>query len=72
MQTLQFYFEHQPNSHRIAVLTLSIIIFWNTENIIALNFDYRKWRHALTNSFFTLTDTPVQFLLGIVLAYSTA
>jgi sterol desaturase/sphingolipid hydroxylase (fatty acid hydroxylase superfamily) len=72
MQTLQTYFENQPDSHRIAVLTLSILIFWNIENIISLNFNYKKWRHALTNSFFTLTDAPVQFMLGIVLTYSTA
>ncbi|MCA0233125.1 sterol desaturase family protein [Runella sp. MFBS21] len=71
MQSLQAYFEYQPDSHRIAVLTLSIIIFWNVENIASLNFNYKKWNHAITNSLFSLTDAPIQFILGIALTYTS-
>lgn len=71
MQSLQSYFEHQSDWHRVAVLTLSIIIFWNIENIAALNFNYKKWRHAFTNSLFTLTDAPVQLILGFSLTFAT-
>lgn len=72
MHSVQTYFEHQPDSHRIAVLVLSVFIFWNIENALALDLNYKKWRHALTNSFFPLIDAPIQFILGILLAYATA
>lgn len=71
MHSFQLYFEHQPNSHRIAVLTISVIVFWNIENALALDLNYKKWRHALTNSYFMLVDAPVQFVLGIMLTFAT-
>ncbi|GAB2798032.1 sterol desaturase family protein [Rhabdobacter roseus] len=71
MHNLQDYFAHQPDSHRIAVLTISIFVFWNIENALALDMNYKKWRHALTNSYFMLVDAPVQFVLGVALAFAT-
>lgn len=53
---------------------LFVIIFstlWNIENLIGLTRNYRKWRHALTNSVFILTSLPVQFLLGLAFATTT-
>ncbi|HEY4799940.1 MAG TPA: sterol desaturase family protein, partial [Bacteroidia bacterium] len=35
--------------------------------LAAVTLNYKKWKHALTNSFFIFTAAPVQFLLGVAL-----
>lgn len=67
MENLKVYFSSEHDLHRILLLTASIFIFWNIENMISINLNYRKWKHALTNSLFVFTAVPVQFLLGIII-----
>ncbi|MEO6901672.1 MAG: sterol desaturase family protein [Bacteroidia bacterium] len=66
MQSIINYFSNVPDSHRIILLGTSLFIFWNIENLYAINFNYKKWKHALGNSLFMLPAAPIQFLLGIL------
>ena len=67
MNNLIEYFSVEHDTHRLLLLVCSIFIFWNIENIIAITNDYKKWKHALTNSLFVFLAAPVQFLLGYAL-----
>lgn len=67
MKNLIAYFSIEHDTHRIFLLLFSIFIFWNIENIIAITTNYKKWKHALTNSLFVFTAAPVQLLLGFIL-----
>lgn len=71
MNQLINYFSNVPDSHRIIILGASMLILWNIENIIGLNFNYHKWKHALTNAFFMVFDAPVQFIMGIAFVFAT-
>ena len=62
--TVIHYFAHIPDSHRIALLTLSITLFWWLENRQGWRMTYPRWPHALTNAAFMLTGGLVQLLLG--------
>jgi sterol desaturase/sphingolipid hydroxylase (fatty acid hydroxylase superfamily) len=61
------YFSHLPDSHRIALLTLSVTLFWWLENRQGWRMGYSRWPHALTNAAFMLTGGAVQLLLGYLL-----
>jgi sterol desaturase/sphingolipid hydroxylase (fatty acid hydroxylase superfamily) len=61
------YFTDAPDWHRVVLLTLCIFLFWNIENIAGVTLNYRKWKHAFTNAFFTLPAIPVQLFLGFIL-----
>ncbi|RZJ70897.1 sterol desaturase family protein [Flavobacterium sp.] len=68
MQTIIDYFSTIPSAHRAAILAGGIAIFWIVENAFPLfRFDYKKWRHASINIFFTLTTVVVNFVLAFVL-----
>ncbi len=68
MQTIIDYFSGIPSSHRAAILAGGIAIFWVIENAFPLfRFDYRKWRHAGINLFFTFTTIIVNFVLAFIL-----
>ncbi|WP_394990295.1 sterol desaturase family protein [Emticicia sp.] len=71
MNNIIEYFSNVPDSHRIILICTSMFLLWNIENSIGLNFNYKKWKHAFTNSLFTIFDIPVQFLLGIAFVFST-
>ena len=58
------YFAHVPDSHRIALLTLSIALFWELENGQQWRLNYPRRPHALTNAAFIFTGALVQLLLG--------
>jgi len=60
------YFNRVQDLHRIAILVITIAIFWHFENILNFKLDYQKWKHALLNSTFVIFDAPVQFVLGMV------
>ncbi|WP_435357704.1 sterol desaturase family protein [Emticicia sp. SJ17W-69] len=66
MNAIIQYFNHVPDSHRVAVLFFAIFFTWNFENILAFHFNYSKWKHAFTNASFMLWDAPVQLLLGFL------
>ncbi len=67
MDSIRAYFSSEHDFHRVLLLVFSILICWIIERFASINFNYRKWRHAFTNSFFVLTAAPVQFLLGLAL-----
>ena len=68
METLISYFEHIPSAHRSAILVCGITFFWLLEGAVPLfRFDYKKWRHALPNFFFTLTTIVINFALAFLL-----
>lgn len=72
MEALLAYFEHIPSSHRTVLLVGGITLFWGLEGFLPLfRFDYRKWRHAMVNLFFTLTTVAVNLSLAFLLLRSS-
>ncbi len=68
MNTLAAYFGSIPSSHRALILVGGITVFWVIESAVPLvRFEYRKWRHALVNIFFTATTIVVNFGLAFTL-----
>ena len=72
MEAIFNYFESIPSSHRSILLVGGIMFFWFLEGAIPLfKFNYKKWRHALPNIFFTLTTILINFGLAFVLLKSS-
>ncbi|NHF58155.1 sterol desaturase family protein [Flavobacteriaceae bacterium TP-CH-4] len=68
METLITYFENIPSTHRSALLVGGITLFWLLEGAVPLfKFNYKKWRHALPNFFFTLTTIIINFAFAFLL-----
>lgn len=68
METLINYFETIPSAHRSLILVSGITFFWLLEYAAPLfRFDYKKFRHAWPNIFFTLTTIVVNFVLAFIL-----
>ena len=68
MEQLINYFETIPPLHRSLILVGGITFFWILEGIVPLfSVNYKKWRHALPNFFFTLTTIIVNFPLALLL-----
>ena len=68
METIINYFETIPSSHRSLILVSGITFFWLLEYAAPLfKFDYRKFRHAWPNIFFTLTTIVINFVLAFIL-----
>ena len=68
MQEIMNYFEGIPSLHRSFILVGGITLFWLLEGIFPLfKFDYKKWRHAIPNIFFTLTTVLINFFLAFIL-----
>ncbi len=68
MQSIIDYFETIPSLHRSLILVGGITFFWVLEGAVPLfRFEYKKWRHALPNLFFTLTTIIVNFALAFLL-----
>ncbi|RNC84975.1 MAG: fatty acid hydroxylase family protein [Winogradskyella sp.] len=71
METLYNYFADIPSSHRSIMLVSGITFFWLLEGAVPLfKFDYKKWRHAIPNLFFTLTTIVINFGLAFLLLFS--
>ena len=65
------YFESIPSSHRTLILVGGLTIFWLIESAVPLfRFNYKKWKHAGVNIFFTLTTILVNFVLAFILVKS--
>jgi sterol desaturase/sphingolipid hydroxylase (fatty acid hydroxylase superfamily) len=65
------YFSTIPSLHRTLILVGGITFFWLVESAAPLfRFDYRKWKHAGVNIFFTLTTIVVNFVLAFILVKS--
>ena len=68
MDEIVNYFENIPALHRSLLLVGGISFFWLLEGIIPLaQFNYKKWRHALPNFFFTLTTILINLSMAFLL-----
>ena len=68
MQEVLNYFETIPTLHRSIILVGGITFFWVLEgNLPLFNFNYKKWRHAIPNFFFTITTILINFILAFLL-----
>jgi len=68
MESIIRYFETIPPAHRTIILVGGIAFFWLLESAVPLfRMKYRKWKHAGTNIFFTLTTILVNFFLAFIL-----
>lgn len=72
METIITYFETIPSSHRSLILVGGITFFWILEGALPLfKFDYKKWKHAFPNFFFTATTIVINFSLAFLLLKSS-
>ena len=68
METIINYFETIPSSHRTLILVGGLTLFWLLEGAVPLfKFNYKKWKHAIPNIFFTLTTIIINFGLAFLL-----
>lgn len=68
MESVITYFETIPSLHRSILLVGGLGLFWILEGSFSLvDFNYKKWRHALPNIFFTATTVVINFLLAFLL-----
>ncbi len=68
MEQLITYFETIPSWMRSLILVGGITLFWVLEYGLPLfHFNYKKFRHAIPNLFFTLTTVTVNLLLAFLL-----
>ena len=68
METIFNYFENIPSAHRSLILVGGITFFWLLEGAVPLfKFNYKKWKHAIPNLFFTATTVVINFALAFLL-----
>ncbi len=68
MESVLQYFETIPSWHRSLLLVGGITFFWILEGAVPLfNFQYKKWKHALPNFFFTFTTVIINFAMAFLL-----
>jgi len=71
LETIFNYFETIPSSHRSLILVGGITFFWLLEGALPLFlFNYKKWKHAIPNLFFTGTTVIINFSLAFLLLFS--
>ena len=71
METIIHYFETIPSLHRSFILIGGITFFWILEGALPLfKFNYKKWKHAFPNFFFTATTVVINFSLAFLLLKS--
>ena len=72
MESLLNYFENIPSLHRSFILVGGLTFFWVLEGLFPLfRFNYKKWRHAAPNIFFTITTIIINFALAFLLLKSS-
>ena len=68
IESIIHYFDHIPSLHRALILAGGITFFWLIEGVIPLfGFEYRKWRHASINIFFTITTILINFAFAYLI-----
>ena len=68
MESIINYFESIPSLHRSLILVGGLTFFWLLEGSLPLyRFNYKKWKHAIPNIFFTLTTIVINFGLAFLL-----
>lgn len=71
METILNYFETIPSLHRSIILVGGLTFFWLLEGAVPLfKFNYKKWKHAVPNIFFTLTTIIINFAMAFLLLKS--
>ena len=71
METIINYFDTIPSLHRSLILVGGITFFWILEGVLPLfKFNYKKWKHAFPNLFFTATTIAINFTLAFLLLTS--
>ena len=71
METIINYFDTIPSLHRSLILVGGITFFWILEGALPLfKFNYKKWKHAFPNLFFTATTIVINFTLAFLLLNS--
>ncbi len=71
METIINYFDTIPSLHRSLILVGGITFFWLLEGALPLfKFNYKKWKHAFPNLFFTATTIIINFTLAFLLLNS--
>ena len=71
MIDIVYFFENISSLQRTLILISGITFFWSIETIIPLfKFNYKKFKHAIPNFFFTLTTVIVNFSLAFLLLNS--
>lgn len=69
--TIYNYFENIPREHRSMIIVGGITFFWLLEGAFPLfKFNYKKWKHAFPNLFFTMTTVLINLGLAFVLLAS--
>ena len=72
LETIINYFETIPSLHRSLILVGGITFFWLLEGALPLfKFNYKKWKHAFPNFFFTATTIVINFSLAFLLLKSS-
>lgn len=72
METLLNYFETIPSLHRGAIIVCGLTFFWILEGIVPLfGNNYKKFKHAIPNIFFTLTTILVNLPLAFLFLKSS-
>ncbi|NER16130.1 sterol desaturase family protein [Spongiivirga citrea] len=72
MEEIIAYFETIPSSHRSLIIVSGITFFFLLEYAVPLfKMRYRKFKHAWTNIFFTLTTVVVNFVLAFLLLWTS-
>jgi sterol desaturase/sphingolipid hydroxylase (fatty acid hydroxylase superfamily) len=71
LETFLNYFETIPSLHRSIILVGGLTFFWLLEGAVPLfKFDYKKWKHAIPNIFFTITTIIINFAMAFLLLES--
>ena len=61
-------FETIPSLHRSIILVGGITFFWFLEGFFPMvKFNYKKWKHAIPNFFFTFTTIVINFIFAFLL-----
>ena len=68
MEEIINYFQNIPTLQRSLIIVGGISFFWFLEGIFPLvQFNYKKWRHALPNFFFTITTILINLSMAFLL-----
>jgi len=68
MENILNYFETIPSLHRSIILVGGITFFWFLEGFFPMvKFNYKKWKHAIPNFFFTFTTIVINFIFAFLL-----
>ncbi len=68
MDDILIFFENITKLHRVLLIVGGICMFWFLEGIFPLiKFNYKKWNHAISNFFFTITTIIINSSLAFLL-----